>query len=182
MVIVGGPGEVVIADMTPRQFTPHSEALKFWSSQQEGELTEIPEWEQTCGKGQRAELQEESLDTLWGAPAGIAGQFEEQSVEAWDEATELITLDLKDVVFMGVRCTFEDGGIFRIKSLRNEGAVADWNARSPPGRELVEGSQILSVNGIRGEHERILEEFKKVGPIHLVVRRRSFRSKSLLDK
>jgi len=64
-----------------------------------------------------------------------------------------------------------DGGTFHIEVVGTEGAVADWNARAPPGRELVVGSQILVVNGIRGEAERMLGEFKKVGPIQLVVRR-----------
>jgi len=61
---------------------------------------------------------------------------------------------------------------FNVIKIKGDGLIADWN-RDNPRFEVRVGDDLMEVNGIRGDKEKICEQLGKASELHLQIKRNS---------
>eukprot|EP00929_Paragymnodinium_shiwhaense_P086749 TRINITY_DN47198_c0_g1_i2.p1 TRINITY_DN47198_c0_g1~~TRINITY_DN47198_c0_g1_i2.p1 ORF type:complete len:1955 (+),score=517.24 TRINITY_DN47198_c0_g1_i2:173-6037(+) len=89
-----------------------------------------------------------------------------ESLEDWVKYE--VVVEKGDGVMLGCKIDLQLGLIEKVHA---DGLVATWNAENPQ-RQIQPQDRVIEVNGVRGDMERIVGEFKKTGTMKMVLARR----------
>lgn len=71
---------------------------------------------------------------------------------------------------LGLSLDWSDKVTFLISAVKPDGAVQSWN-KANSQLQIAQGMRIIQINGLRGDAEKMLQELKLKGNVHLIIRK-----------